>query len=165
MIELKNINKSFKLGGEEIKALDNINFSIQKGEFVSIIGPSGSGKSTLMNILGLLDVPDSGEYILDDVVIRNANDNKLSEIRNKKIGFVFQNFNLLSKLNALENVQVSLMYRGEKREKSKQLAYEYLEKVGLKGREKHLPTQLSRWSATKSGNCKSFDWKTRNYIG
>ena len=143
MIELKNICKSFTLGGETIKALDNISFNIEKGEFVSIIGPSGSGKSTLMNILGLLDVPDSGEYILDDVMIKTAKENSLAEIRNKKIGFIFQNFNLLTKLNAIQNVQVPLMYRGVKHEESNKIAYEYLDKVGLKGREKHLPTQLS----------------------
>lgn len=143
MIELKNVCKSFTLGGETIKALDNVNFIVNKGEFVSIIGPSGSGKSTLMNILGLLDVPDSGEYILDNIRIKDERDNKLSEIRNKKIGFVFQNFNLLTKINAVENVQVPLMYRGEKHDKSTKKAYEYLEKVGLKGREKHLPSQLS----------------------
>ena len=143
MIELKNICKSFTLGGETIKALDNISFNVEKGEFVSIIGPSGSGKSTLMNILGLLDVPDSGEYILDDVMIKTAKENSLAEIRNKKIGFIFQNFNLLTKLNAIQNVQVPLMYRGVKHEESNKMAYEYLDKVGLKGREKHLPTQLS----------------------
>lgn len=143
MIKLKNICKSFMLGGEEIKALDNVSFNVKKGEFVSIIGPSGSGKSTLMNILGLLDIADKGEYILDNVEIKNASDNTLSEMRNKKIGFIFQNFNLLPKLNAIENVQVPLMYRGIKREESKRIASEYLEKVGLKGREKHLPTQLS----------------------
>lgn len=143
MIELKNICKSFTLGGEEVKALDDVNFSVKKGEFVSIIGPSGSGKSTLMNILGLLDVADKGEYILDNITIKNASDNTLSEIINKKIGFIFQNFNLLQKLNAIENIQVPLMYRGIKHETSKKIAYEYLEKVGLKGREKHLPTQLS----------------------
>ncbi|MBR3002916.1 MAG: ABC transporter ATP-binding protein [Clostridia bacterium] len=143
MIELRNVCKSFLLGEEEIKALDNINFSVDKGEFVSIIGPSGSGKSTLMNILGLLDVPDTGDYILDDVKIRIANDNTLSELRNKKIGFIFQNFNLLSRLNAIENIQVPLMYRGIKKQEAKKQAYEYLEKVGLKGREKHLPNQLS----------------------
>jgi putative ABC transport system ATP-binding protein len=143
MIELKNIRKSFTLGEETIKALDNINFKVEKGEFVSIIGPSGSGKSTLMNILGLLDVPDSGEYILDNVVIKSAKENSLAEIRNKKIGFIFQNFNLLTKMNAIENIEVPLMYRGIKHEESKRIAKEYLEKVGLKGREKHLPTQLS----------------------
>ena len=143
MIQLKNICKSFTLGNEEIKALDMIDFNVEKGEFVSIIGPSGSGKSTLMNILGLLDVADSGEYILDDITIKNATDDVLSEIRNKKIGFIFQNFNLLQKMNALENVEVPLIYRGLKHEESKKIAYEYLEKVGLKGREKHLPNQLS----------------------
>ena len=143
MIELKNVCKSFTLGEETIKALDNVSFKVNKGDFVSIIGPSGSGKSTLMNILGLLDVADSGEYILDDIKIKDASDNKLSEIRNQKIGFVFQNFNLLTKMNALENVQVPLMYRGEKHDKSLKIAYEFLEKVGLKGREKHLPSQLS----------------------
>ena len=143
MIELKNVCKSFILGGEEIKALDNVNLSVKKGEFVSVIGPSGSGKSTLMNILGLLDVVDKGEYVLDNVVIKDAKDNTLSEIRNKKIGFIFQNFNLLPKLNALENVQVPLMYRGLKNDESKKIARKYLEKVGLGAREKHLPNQLS----------------------
>lgn len=143
MIELKNICKSFTLGEETIKALDNINFKVEKGEFVSIIGPSGSGKSTLMNVLGLLDVPDTGEYILDEIHIKNAKENRLAEIRNKKIGFIFQNFNLLTKMNAIENIEVPLMYRGIKHDESKKIAYEYLEKVGLKGREKHLPTQLS----------------------
>jgi putative ABC transport system ATP-binding protein len=143
MIELKNIKKSFYLGDEEVKALDNINFKVEEGEFVSIIGPSGSGKSTLMNILGLLDVPDSGEYILDDEDVEDLKDNDLAEIRNQKIGFVFQNFNLLQKLNAYENVEVPLIYQGKNNKESKEIAYKYLEMVGLKGREKHLPTQLS----------------------
>ncbi len=143
MIRLKEINKVFSLGGEQIKALDNINLEIEKGDFVSIIGPSGSGKSTLMNILGLLDTPDSGEYILDGMAMKEASENKLAEIRNKKIGFIFQNFNLLPKMNAIENIQVPLMYRGMTDKESQKLAYQYLEKVGLKGREKHLPSQLS----------------------
>lgn len=143
MIELRNINKTFFLGGEEVKALNNINFKVEKGEFVSIIGPSGSGKSTLMNILGLLDTPDSGEYILDNVEIENANDNELARIRNKKIGFIFQNFNLLSKLTAIENIQVPLIYQGLSNEESRKIGLEFLEKVGLKGRENHLPSQLS----------------------
>ena len=162
MIELKNICKSFTLGGETIKALDNINFSIDRGEFVSIIGPSGSGKSTLMNILGLLDVADSGEYILDGINIKAASDNQLSEIRNKKIGFVFQNFNLLTKMNSLENVQVPLMYRGEKHDKSLKIAYEYLEKVGLKGREKHLPAQLSGGQQQRVAIARAIARKSRN---
>jgi len=143
MIELKNVCKSFKLGEQVVKALDNINFSVKKGEFVAIIGPSGSGKSTMMNILGLLDVADSGEYLLDDLSIKEANDSTLADIRNKKIGFIFQSFNLLPKMNALENVQVPLMYRGISKKESQKKAYEYLEKVGLKGREKHMPSQLS----------------------
>ena len=143
MIELKNISKSFSLGDQEVKALNNINFTVQKGEFVAIIGPSGSGKSTLMNILGLLDVADNGEYLLDNLRIQDANDSTLADIRNKKIGFIFQSFNLLPKMNALENVQVPLMYRGMNKKESLKRAYEYLEKVGLKGREKHMPSQLS----------------------
>ena len=143
MIELKNISKSYTLGEQELKVLDNINFKVEKGEFVSIIGPSGSGKSTMMNILGLLDVADSGEYLLDDKSIKEANDSILADIRNKKIGFIFQSFNLLPKMNALENVQVPLMYRGINKKESQKRAYEILEKVGLKGREKHMPSQLS----------------------
>jgi len=143
MIELKNISKSYNLGEQELKVLDNINFKVQKGEFVSIIGPSGSGKSTMMNILGLLDVADKGEYLLDDISIKEANDSLLADIRNKKIGFIFQSFNLLPKMNALENVQVPLMYRGINKKESQKRAYEILEKVGLKGREKHMPSQLS----------------------
>lgn len=143
MIELKNISKSYNLGEQELKVLDNINFKVQKGEFVSIIGPSGSGKSTMMNILGLLDVADTGEYLLDNKSIKDANDSILADIRNKKIGFIFQSFNLLPKMNALENVQVPLMYRGMNKKESQKRAYEILEKVGLKGREKHMPSQLS----------------------
>lgn len=143
MIKLRNINKEFILGDTKIKALDNINFEIKKKEFVSIIGPSGSGKSTLMNILGLLDPQDSGEYYLDNICINNSSDNVLAEIRNNKIGFIFQNFNLLQKMNAIENVQVPLMYKGMKNTTSREIAYKFLEKVGLKGREKHLPSQLS----------------------
>ena len=143
MIELKNINKTYNIGEQELKVLDNINFKVQKGEFVSIIGPSGSGKSTMMNILGLLDVADTGEYLLDDISIKEANDSILADIRNKKIGFIFQSFNLLPKMNALENVQVPLMYRGINKKESQKRAYEILEKVGLKGREKHMPSQLS----------------------
>lgn len=143
MIEIKNLNKTFKMGDEEIKAIDNMNFHVDKGEFVSIIGPSGSGKSTFMNMVGLLDVPDSGEYILDGTNVESLSENKLAEIRNRKIGFIFQSFNLLQKFNALENVQVPLMYQGMSNRESQKIAYEYLEKVGLKGREKHMPTQLS----------------------
>lgn len=143
MLNLKNIKKYFKMGDEEIKALDNISLMVNKGEYLSIIGPSGSGKSTLMNIIGLLDVPDSGEYLLDGVNIKEMSDGALAKLRNQKIGFVFQNFNLLTKLTAWENVQVPLVYAGYSAKESKKIAYEYLEKVGLKGREHHFPNQLS----------------------
>lgn len=143
LIEIKDMNKTFTMGGEEIKAIDNINFKVEKGEFISIIGPSGSGKSTLMNILGLLDIADTGEYLLNGENVENLSENKLAEIRSKKIGFIFQNFNLLQKMTAAENVQVTLLYQGFSSKESKKVTYEYLEKVGLKGREKHLPTQLS----------------------
>lgn len=143
MIELKGIKKYFTMGDEQIKALDNVDLSVEKGEYLSIIGPSGSGKSTLMNILGLLDVADEGKYILDGVDVEKMTDGNLAKLRNNKIGFVFQNFNLLSKLTAWENVQVPLIYAGKTAKESKKIAYEYLEKVGLKGREKHLPKQLS----------------------
>lgn len=143
MIRIEKVTKTFTMGEEEIKALNDINFKVEKGEFVSIIGPSGSGKSTLMNILGLLDVADKGSYFLDGIDIETLKDNGLAEIRNKKIGFIFQSFNLLQKLNAYENVEVPLMYRGIQGKEAKKIAYEYLNKVGLKGREKHLPSQLS----------------------
>ena len=156
IIEIKNLNKSFKMGDQVIKAIDNINFEVEKGEFVAIVGPSGSGKSTLMNVLGLLDVPDSGEYVLDGLAVNKLSDNKLAELRSKKIGFIFQNFNLLQKLNAIENVKVPLIYQSYGAKAANKLAYQYLEKVGLKGREKHLPTQLSGRPTAKSCNCKSF---------
>lgn len=143
MIKLQNIKKYFTMGNEQIKALDDISLHVEKGVYLSIIGPSGSGKSTLMNLLGLLDVPDEGSYFLDGVNTENLSDSSLAVLRNRKIGFVFQNFNLLPKLTAWENVQVPLIYQGKKAKESKKIAYEYLEKVGLKGRENHLPKQLS----------------------
>lgn len=143
MIEIHNACKTFIMGDEEIKAIDNIDFVVKKGEFVSIVGPSGSGKSTLMNTLGLLDILDSGDYILDGVNVEKLKDNELAVLRNKKIGFIFQNFNLLTKLNAVENVEVPLMYKGISSKESREIALEYLKKVGLEGREDHLPSQLS----------------------
>ncbi len=143
MIRLNKIAKYFTMGEEEIKALDYIDFYVKKGEFVSIIGPSGSGKSTLMNILGLLDVPDAGEYYLNNHLVSSLTEKELAQIRNQKIGFIFQNFNLLQKLNALENVSLPLMYQGKKNKEAKEIAIGYLKQVGLQGREKHLPNQLS----------------------
>lgn len=143
MIEIKDLCKEYTMGDTVVKALDNINLNIKEKEFVSIIGPSGSGKSTLMNILGCLDISDSGSYIFEDIKIEKATERELTKIRNKQIGFIFQNFNLLNKLNAVENVEVPLLYRGMSEKESRALALEYLEKVGLKGREHHRPNQLS----------------------
>lgn len=143
MIKIENVSKSFTLGNEKIYALDKINFEVKKGEFISIIGPSGSGKSTLMNIIGLLDVPDSGKYYLDNNDISKLSDNELATFRSKSIGFVFQNFNLLPKLTALDNVMVPLLYQGYKNEEASEKAKEALNKLGLSHRYKHLPSQLS----------------------
>ena len=143
MIRIENLKKSYFLGDEEIKAIDDITLNVEKGEYLAIVGPSGSGKSTLMNVIGLLDVADSGKYILDGVDISSASEDKLAKIRNEKIGFIFQSFNLLNKLDALENVEIPLIYKGYTEEYSRKKAYELLESVGLKGREKHHPNQLS----------------------
>lgn len=143
LIKMKNITKEYIVGDTTLKALDSINVNIEKGEFVAIVGQSGSGKSTLMNILGCLDTPEKGEYYLNGNNILKAKANKLSEIRNKEIGFIFQSFNLVSSLSAIENIELPLMYRGIGKEKRKKLANEALKMVDLSGRENHLPTQLS----------------------
>lgn len=143
VIDVENACKSYVMGDETLKVLNNITLKVPKGQFVAIIGPSGSGKSTFMNFIGCLDKVDSGTYILDGMDVRDLNDNKLSEIRNKKIGFIFQQFNLLSKLSALENVELPLIYRGVSSSERKKRAIEALKKVGLENRKNHLPTQLS----------------------
>ncbi|MEM4992160.1 ABC transporter ATP-binding protein [Priestia sp. SB1] len=143
LISLEKINKQYTVGDEVVKALDNVSLEIEKGEFLAIVGPSGSGKSTLMNILGCLDIPTSGKYILDGITIEKAKENELSTIRNQKIGFIFQNFNLLTKLSAIENVELPLIYRGVKQGERRKVATESLEKVGLGERVHHLPTKLS----------------------
>ena len=135
--------KSYRLGGEIVHALNDVSLEITKGEFLAIIGPSGSGKSTLMNMIGCLDRPDSGRYLLDGKDIAKMNDNQLAAIRNQKIGFIFQNFNLLTKLSALENVELPLLYGGVSGKERQEKALEALEKVGLANRARHLPTQLS----------------------
>lgn len=142
VIEMKNINKVYKMGSSEYNALSDVNLNIEKGEFVSIVGPSGAGKSTLMNIIGCLDVPTSGEYILDGEDT-NCNDNKLSEIRNRKIGFIFQNYNLLPKMNVLGNVELPLIYQGLSNKEMKEKALKSLERVGLISHIKHRPAELS----------------------
>lgn len=143
MIKVENLNKYYINGNNKLHALKNINFFIDKGEFVGIMGSSGSGKSTLMNILGCLDHEFQGQYILDNIEINKLSDETLSEIRNKKIGFIFQAFNLLPKLSALENVELPLIYRGIPKEERLLLAKEALLKVGLKDRINHKPNELS----------------------
>lgn len=143
LIDVKNIKKSYPLGDINLNILKGINLSVEAGEFVAIMGPSGSGKSTLMNILGCLDIPSSGKYLLDGIDVSKMKPDQLAEIRNKKIGFVFQGFNLLSRTSALENVELPMVYAGVPAEERFQRAKKALEKVGLKERMGHLPNQLS----------------------
>ena len=143
MIDLKDISKLYLVGDEEVRALNRATMHISPGEFVSIIGPSGSGKSTLMNIIGCLDIADAGVYMLDGIPIENYTENELAQIRNKKIGFVFQSFNLIPKLTAEENVELPLIYQGVKREERRERVQKALERVKLENRAKHLPTELS----------------------
>ena len=143
LIELKKICKSYPLDGFDMQILKNINLTIDSGEFVAIMGPSGSGKSTLMNILGCLDKPSSGKYMLDGKNVENLDSDELAEIRNRKIGFVFQGFNLLSRTTALENVELPMVYANVSAPIRTQKAKEALKKVGLEQRMGHQPNQLS----------------------
>lgn len=143
MIKIENMKKIYLMGEEKVYALREINLEIKEKEFVSIVGTSGSGKSTLMNMIGLLDIPTEGKLYLDNKDVSKMSDSKLATLRNQNIGFIFQNFNLLEKLTALENIKIPLIYKGESSKKANEIARYYLEKVGLKGREKHLPCQLS----------------------
>ena len=143
MISMKGICKYYNVGGEEVRALDGANLEIYPGEFVSIIGPSGSGKSTLMNIMGCLDVADKGEYVLDGMPIENYSEDELAKIRNKKIGFIFQGFNLLSRMTAQENVELPLIYQKLSQQERHKRAMEELKRVGLEKRAMHKPSELS----------------------
>lgn len=143
LIEIKNVSKSYPLDGFELKILKKISLTIDSGEFVAIMGPSGSGKSTLMNILGCLDKPTSGQYLLDGHNVEKMNSDELAEIRNQKIGFVFQGFNLLSRTSALENVELPMVYAQVPAEERDARAKEALKKVGLDKRMYHQPNQLS----------------------
>ena len=143
MIVMNNISKIYTVGGDEVRARDNASLRIRQGEFVSIIGPSGSGKSTLMNIIGCLDVADCGEYLLDGQPIEKYSQNELAKIRNKKIGFIFQNFNLLPKLTAEDNVELPLIYQGLTASERKERVEEALTRVELWSRRGHKPTELS----------------------
>ena len=143
LIELKNVTKSYPLDGFDLKILKGINLQIENGEFVAIMGPSGSGKSTLMNILGCLDKPSSGHYVLDGQNVEKLSADELATIRNRKIGFVFQGFNLLSRTSALENVELPMVYAGVPLEEREKKAKKALESVGLGKRMYHQPNQLS----------------------
>lgn len=143
IITVDNINKTYKNGSLELQVLKNISFKVEKGEFLAIMGSSGSGKSTMMNILGCLDIQYEGRYILDGIDISKSTENELSEIRNKKIGFIFQSFNLLPRLTALENVELPLVYSSIPKEERHKRANELLEMVGLKERIHHRPNELS----------------------
>src|SRR4051794_4433444 len=143
LVELRNVSKIYHLGGEEIRALDDVSLDIEAGEFISIIGPSGSGKSTLMHILGCLDKPSRGTMKLDGIAIENASAGQLAHVRNQKIGFVFQFFNLLPKLNVLQNVELPMIYSGVSAKERKERAMAALESVDMANRAKHRPSQLS----------------------
>ena len=143
IITVDNVNKTYKNGSLELQVLKNISFKVDKGEFLAIMGSSGSGKSTMMNILGCLDNQYEGKYILDGIDISKSTENELSEIRNKKIGFIFQSFNLLPRLTALENVELPLIYSSVPKEERHKRANELLEMVGLKERTHHRPNELS----------------------
>lgn len=143
LLELRDIHKTYHLGGETIRALDGVSLDIDSGEFISIIGPSGSGKSTLMHIIGCLDSPTSGTINLDGVMIHNASARQLASIRNKKIGFVFQFFNLLPKLTVRQNVELPMIYSGLSSKERRERAMNALESVDMEDRSKHRPSQLS----------------------
>ena len=143
LIEAKGITKVYKVGDIDVNALNGVSSTIEKGEFVAIMGPSGSGKSTFMNILGCLDKPTSGEYLLEGINIGNFQRDELAEVRNKKIGFVFQGFNLLARTSALENVELPMLYNGMSVKQRKEMAMAGLKSVGVGGRGGHHPNQLS----------------------
>ncbi|MCD8037078.1 MAG: ABC transporter ATP-binding protein [Clostridiales bacterium] len=143
LIELRDVSKIYYMGDTIVKAADHISFSVYKGEFVAIVGHSGSGKSTCMNIIGCLDVPSEGEYLLGGRNVGQMNKNEQAEIRNEMLGFIFQQYNLLPKLNLVENVEVPLMYAGMSRSERRKRAEAALKSVGLLDKEKHLPNQLS----------------------
>lgn len=143
MIELDHVSKIYHMGEEEVHALEDASLKIRDGEFVSIVGPSGSGKSTMMNIIGCLDTADEGQYFLDGQPIENYSENQLAGIRNRKIGFIFQNFNLLPRMTAAENVELPLIYQKVPAAERKERVREALEKVGLSHRMNHRPTEMS----------------------
>ena len=143
LIHIENMKKIYNPGENEVRALDGIDLDIEKGDLVAIVGHSGSGKSTLMNMLGCLDTPTSGKYVLDGQDVASMTDNQLADVRNKEIGFIFQGFNLISNLDAVGNVELPLVYRGVSKNERKQIAMEALKSVGLEDRMKHKPNEMS----------------------
>lgn len=143
MIEFKDVYKIYDAGENEVRAIDGVSFTIGKGEFVAIVGKSGSGKTTCMNIIGALDIPTSGKYLLDGQDVSQLNDNQLAEIRNKMLGFIFQQYNLIPKINIFENVELPLIYSGMSAREREKRVMESLERVGLADRAHHLPSRLS----------------------
>src|SRR3989339_1480969 len=142
-LQIENIKKIYTLGEVDVPALNGVSINIDKGEFVSIMGPSGCGKSTLMNMIGCLDKPTSGKIILDNINTENLNDDELAKVRNEKIGFVFQMFNLLPRLTAIENIELPMIYSGIPTDTRREIAFEILDKVGLKKRAHHNPKEIS----------------------
>lgn len=153
MIRAENLSKVYRMGKIEVPALRDVNLEIEKGEFLAIVGSSGSGKSTLLNMLGCLDKPTSGAVFIDGVNTASLSENELAEIRREKIGFIFQQFNLIHSLNALENVSLPMFFAGVGRDERMKRAAELLAKVGLRERMHHKPSELSRRAATASGYC------------
>lgn len=143
IIQLQNITKIYRTTEVETVALEKVNLEIQKGEFISVMGPSGCGKSTLLNLMGLLDLPNEGKVIIDQIETTHMKDGQMAEFRNKMLGFVFQSFHLINSLNVLDNVELPLLYRKSSEKSRREMALEVLEKVGLSHRMKHFPTQLS----------------------
>ena len=143
MLKIKKLHKSYPIGGTKLHVLKGIDLSVNKGEMVAIMGSSGSGKSTLLNIIGMLDEADQGDYVLDNVIIKDLDEKKAATYRNKFLGFIFQSFNLINYKSALENVALPLYYQGLKRKERQKIALNYLDKVGLKNWSTHLPSELS----------------------
>nr|WP_295928132.1 ABC transporter ATP-binding protein [uncultured Dyadobacter sp.] len=143
MIKLQNVEKVYRTSSIETLALNNINIDVKKGEFVSIMGPSGCGKSTLLNIIGLLDAPSKGQIEIDGTTVERYTDKHLAELRNRKLGFIFQSFHLINDLSVIDNVEIPLLYRNTSAKQRRELAQDALEKVGLSNRMKHFPKQLS----------------------
>ena len=164
LIELRNVYKIYSEGLEsEVRALDGVSLEVERGEFVAVVGQSGSGKSTMMNVLGCLDIPTRGDYFLDGVDVRELSDKELSRIRNKQIGFIFQQYNLIQNLTVLENVELPLIYQGIDPIDRRELAMEALGRVGLADRAQHKPTQMSGGQQQRVGIARAFVASSREW--